>query len=164
MSADVLAALDRLGIVWTLVEHEPVFTVAESSALHDQIPGSHTKNLFLKDAGGQFWLVTVAHDIRVDLKALPAAIGCKKVSFGKAEDMEQLLGISPGSVTPLAAINDAGGLVQVVIDAALAEADLVQVHPLRNSATLGLSGADLLVALTAWDHPPLIVRIPAIPG
>jgi Ala-tRNA(Pro) deacylase len=162
MSVEILAALDGLGMVWTLVEHEPVFTVAESSALHDQIPGTHTKNLFLKDAGGQFWLVTVPHDIRVDLKALPAAIGGKKVSFGKAEDMERLLGISPGSVTPLAAINDASGLVRVVIDATLAEADLVQVHPLRNSATLGLSGADLVRALTAWNHPPLIARIPAI--
>jgi Ala-tRNA(Pro) deacylase len=162
MNVDILAALDALGIAWTLVEHEPVFTVEESSALHEQIPGAHTKNLFLKDAGGQFWLVTVPHDIRVDLKALPAAIGGKKVSFGKAEDMERLLGISPGSVTPLAAINDAGGLVRVVIDATLAGAELVQVHPLRNSATLGLSGADLVRALTAWNHPPLIARIPVI--
>jgi Ala-tRNA(Pro) deacylase len=162
MSAHLVAALDGLGITWTLVEHEPVFTVAESSALHDQIPGAHTKNLFLKDAGGQFWLVTVPHDVRVDLKALPGAIGSKKVSFGKAEDMERLLGISPGSVTPLAAINDTSGSVQVVIDTALAKADLVQVHPLRNSATLGLAGADLVLALAAWDHSPLITTIPAI--
>lgn len=155
-------ALKALAIDFEVVEHQPVFTVSESTEIHRQIPGAHTKNLFLKDAGGQYWLVTVPHDKRVDLKALPAAIGCKRVSFGKGEDMERLLGITPGSVTPLAAFNDADGTVTVVLDQLLAQADLVQVHPLRNSATLGVSGADLVRALTAWKHPPVIADIPAV--
>ena len=97
------ARLAELGIRTTTVEHEPVFTVEESVSLRESIPGAHTKNLFLKDNGGAFWLVTVPSEARVDLKALPVAIGSKRVSFGKAEDMDRLLGIAPGSVTPLAA-------------------------------------------------------------
>jgi Ala-tRNA(Pro) deacylase len=163
MSAEQ-ALYDRLkacGCAWTVVEHEPVFTVEESARLHTAIPGLHTKNLFLKDAGGQFWIVTAPHDSSVDLKALPAVIGSKKVSFGKAEDMERLLGISPGSVTPLAAINDGDGSVRVVIDQRLALGETVNVHPLRNTATLGLSGEELVRFLKAVDHAPLVVSLPA---
>lgn len=159
---DLTASLDSLGIAWSRAEHAPVFTVEESADLHRDIAGTHTKNLFLKDAGGRYWLVTVPHDKRVDLKALPGAIGSKRVSFGKGDDMEALLWISPGSVTPLAAFNDKAGAVTIVLDAALATAALVQIHPLRNSATLGLSGADLIRALEHWGHPPAILDVPAL--
>ncbi len=157
---NLLAALSSLGISPDIHEHAAVFTVEDSTEIHAAMPGAHTKNLFLKDAGGQFWLVTVDHATRVDLKALAGVIGARKLSFGKPEDMVALLGITPGSVSPLAAINDTQGRVRVVIDAALALADRVNVHPLRNTATIGLSGADLLRALAAWDHPAVVTRIP----
>ncbi len=159
----LLTALDAVGIAWHLHEHEAVFTVEASARLHREIAGLHTKNLFLKDAGGQFWVVSAPHDAAIDLKALPAAIGSKKVSFGKAEDMERLLGIAPGSVTPLAALNDQDRVVRVVIDQRLAEARTVNVHPLRNTATLGLSGADLVAFLGAIGHEPVIASLPAAP-
>ena len=158
----LFADLAALNIVWQLVEHEAVFTVEESAKIDRDIPGAHTKNLFLKDAGGQFWLVTVPAEMRVDLKKLPQAIGSKRVSFGKADDMSRLLGVSPGSVTPLAAINDKGGEVVVVIDARLAAADRINVHPLRNTATVGLSPDDLIALLSHWLHPPVIAAIPTI--
>lgn len=97
---------------------------------------------------------------RVDLKALPAAIGCKRVSFGKPEDMERLLGIAPGSVTPLAMVNALPGSVIAVLDAGLAAAGRMNVHPLRNTATLGLAGADVLRLLVHWGHEPLTAPIP----
>ncbi|NYF33337.1 prolyl-tRNA synthetase associated domain-containing protein [Sphingopyxis sp. JAI108] len=152
--------LKALAIPFAEHEHDAVFTVAESDAVHAAMPGAHTKNLFLKDAGGAFWLVTVPSDARVDLKALPAAIGSKRVSFGKAGDMERLLGISPGSVTPLAAINAQPGSVTVVLDAALATAPAVNVHPLRNTATLGLSGGSILDLLRHWGHDPVTAPTP----
>lgn len=161
MERQLYADLRALSVAFDVVEHAAVFTVEESHAVDADIPGAHTKNLFLKDAGGQFWLVTVPADLRVDLKALPAAIGSKRVSFGKAEDMERLVGVTPGSVTPLGAIADAGGAVTVVLDARLAAEERVNVHSLRNTATLGLTGADLVRALSHWGHPPVIVAVPA---
>jgi Ala-tRNA(Pro) deacylase len=158
--ARLSATFARLGIVTEQHEHEAVFTVEASTALHALIPGAHTKNLFLKDAAGCFWLVSAPHDERIDLKALPAVIGSKKLSFGKAEDMLQLLGVTPGSVTPLAAINDVGGQVNVVIDSRLAASDRVNVHPLRNTATVGLAGEDLLTFLAEVGHPPLVAVLP----
>ena len=159
--AEMLASLEGLGIVVSVAEHEAVFTVEESAALHDRIPGVHTKNLFLKDVGGRFWLVTVAAALRVDLKALAPAMGAKKLSFGNAEAMAALLGVTPGAVTPLAACNDSDCAVTVVIDAAVAAAETTCVHPLRNTATLSLPGADLLRALARWNHPALVIAVPA---
>ena len=156
----MLEALANLGIATTIHEHEAVFTVEASAKLHNEIVGAHTKNLFLKDAGGQFWLVTAPHDARIDLKALPAAIGSKKLSFGKSEDMERLLGVTPGSVTPLAAFNDVHGAVKVVIDARLATQPCVNVHPLRNTATISLTAQGLIAFLEQHQHPPLIAELP----
>jgi len=160
--AGLRADLSALGIPFAEHAHVAVFTVAESDAVHAAMPGAHTKNLFLKDAGGAYWLVTVPSDARVDLKALPAAIGSKRVSFGKADDMERLLGITPGSVTPLAAINAVPGSVTVVLDELLADADPVNVHPLRNTATLGLSGAAILDLLRHWGHAPQVAAVPVV--
>ena len=157
------ADLAALGILYERHEHIAVFTVEESRLVDADIPGAHTKNLFLKDVGGDFWLVTVPAEARVDLKALPQAIGCKRVSFGKAEDMERLIGIAPGSVTPLAMINAAPGSVTVVIDAGLAAAERVNVHPLRNTGTIGLRGGDILRALEFWGHRPMTPPIPTKP-
>ncbi len=159
--AQLLAALDDRGIPWFLHEHEAVFTVEASARLHKDIAGLHTKNLFLKDKAGAFWLVTAPHDAQVDLKVLPVVMGSKKLSFGNADDMERLLGVSPGSVTPLAAFNDDNGTVTIVLDARLAAADMVNVHPLRNTATLGLSGAGLVAFLAANGHSLKIIDLPA---
>jgi Ala-tRNA(Pro) deacylase len=161
METKLYADLKALNIAYDVVEHPAVFTVEESRAVDGDIPGAHTKNLFLKDAGGRFWLVTVPAALRADLKALPAVMGAKRVSFGKGEDMERLIGVTPGSVTPLGAIADAEGAVTIVLDATLAAAARVNCHPLRNTATLGLSGADLVRALTHWGHSPVIIDVPA---
>jgi Ala-tRNA(Pro) deacylase len=160
--ARLYADLAALGIGYEVHEHQPVFTVEESSQHTRHIAGAHTKNLFFKDKKGAFWLVTVPDQARVDLKALPAAIGCDRVSFGKAEDMERLLGISPGSVTALAVINDVDAAVRFVLDAALMQPAIVNCHPLRNSATLSLSPGDLVRAVTHWHHPPLVAAIPIL--
>ncbi len=158
---ELLASLNSLSIPWSIEEHDAVFTVEESTALHHKIAGVHTKNLFLKDASAQFWLVTAPHDARVDLKALASWIGSKKLSFGKAEDMERLLGVSPGSVTPLAAFNDTEKDVRVVIDARVAAAERVNIHPLRNTATIGVSGNGLLAFLASHNHEAIIVLVPS---
>jgi Ala-tRNA(Pro) deacylase len=152
--ARLYADLAALGIDYEVYE--------ESSQHTRHIKGAHTKNLFLKDKNGAFWLVTVPDEARVDLKALPDAIGCGRISFGKAEDMERLLEISPGSVTALAAINDTTGAVRFILDAGLAEAETINCHPLRNSATLSLMPNDLVRALTHWQHPPIVAPIPVL--
>jgi Ala-tRNA(Pro) deacylase len=154
----LLDTLHRLEVTSQSLEHAAVFTVAESADIHHALPGFHTKNLFLKDEGGAFWLVTAPADAVIDVKALRHKIGSKRLSFGKPEAMVELLGVEPGSVTPLAVINDTGGKVTLVLDAALTGETMVNVHPLRNTATIGMKGTDLVRVASALGHTPKIVQ------
>lgn len=157
---DLYARLDALGIAHKTYEHVAVFTVEESSKVDVEIPGVHTKNLFLKDNKGGLWLVVVRADLRVDLKALSVALGSPRFSFGSAELLVEMLGVPPGSVTPFSAINDVVGKVRVVLDAVMMARHPLNFHPLRNDRTTAISAADLLKFLRDTGHEPLIAAIP----
>ena len=159
-SADLLARFAALGIATTTHDHPAVFTVAESGDVKAAIPGGHSKNLFLKDKKGRIFLVTAEGDAAIDLKAISEKIGASgRVSFGKPELLMELLGVAPGSVTPFGIVNDRERLVTVVIDAALMAHEILNFHPLENTATTSIARADLVRFLEAEGHPPLIVAV-----
>jgi len=153
---DLFNRLADLGITTRTIEHEPLFTVAESSAIERELPGAHTKNLFLKDEGGELFLVVACSETRVDLKALAKRINAGRFSFGKPELLMQALGVPPGSVTAFAIINDPGRQVRVVIDANLMKHDRLNCHPLENTATTNIARDDLLRFIRSCGHEPRI--------
>ncbi|SLJ99880.1 prolyl-tRNA synthetase associated domain-containing protein [Novosphingobium mathurense] len=155
----LLADLDSAGVVFTVHEHIAVATVEDSAEVTGHIPGYHTKNLFLKDKAGRYWLVTMPGEERADLRFIASRLGAGRFSFGKPEAMKELLGVTPGAVTPLAAFNDRAGKVTVVLDAAFAPDGTINVHPLRNTATLSLRTTDLVAALERWGHAPLVLSL-----
>jgi Ala-tRNA(Pro) deacylase len=159
---DLIALFDALGIAHRTLEHPAVFRVGEGDEIKAALPGGHTKNLFLKDAKGQLWLVSALQDARIDLKALPRAIGAARLSFGSAELMRETLGVKPGSVTAFSLINDADHRVRFVLDAGLAASDPVNFHPLTNTATTAISQADFRRLLAAIGVEPLIVDFDAV--
>jgi Ala-tRNA(Pro) deacylase len=159
-SEDLLAFLDRLSIPTETIEHPAFFTVAESSAARGDIPGAHTKNLFVKDKKSRLFLLSLGAHAEVDLKRVHEKIGGSgRVSFGSGELLEEVWGVKPGSVTPFGAINDADKRVTVVLDAALMAHERVNFHPLVNTRTTGLASADLVKFLRATGHEPLIVAL-----
>jgi Ala-tRNA(Pro) deacylase len=160
--AELFALFDRLGLAHRTLEHPAVFRVGEGEAITAALPGGHTKNLFLKDAKGQLWLVSALQDTAIDLKALPRVIGSAKLSFGRAELLEEALGVTPGSVTAFSLINDADHRVRFVLDAALAASDPVNFHPLVNTATTALSQADFRRFLATVGVEPIIVDFGAL--
>jgi len=158
--ADLFAALDRLGIAHPTVTHPPLFTVGQSQGLRGQIPGGHTKNLFLRDKKGALYLVTAEEDAAIELKSLHRRLGASgRFSFGSADLLMETLGVVPGAVTPLAAINDSAGRVTVVLDAALMEHAVINCHPLANTMTTSLARDDLVRFLEETGHPPRIVAV-----
>jgi len=160
--AALFALFDRLGIAHRTLEHPPVFRVGEGDDVKAQLPGGHTKNLFLKDAKDRLWLVSALQDAAIDLKRLPAAIGSARLSFGSATLMAETLGVTPGSVTAFALMNDADHRVTFVLDAGLAAADPVNFHPLANDATSSISQADFRRFLSHLGVAPLIVDFTAL--
>jgi len=156
---ELMTRLEELGIAVTTVDHKAVFTVGESDELHAQIPGGHTKNLFLKDAKDRLWLVVAECHTAIDLKALPKTIGSARLSFGKAELLMEVLGVTPGSVTALSLINDTEHRVSVVVDQRLMEYDMINCHPLVNTATTSIRRDDLVRFIEACGHAPRILTL-----
>ena len=157
---ELIAFLDSLAIPNDTIEHPAFFTVAESSAARPDISGGHTKNLFVKDKKSRLFLLVLGAHTEIDLKRAHERIGGQgRLSFGSAEQLEEIWGVRPGSVTPFGAINDRDGRVTVVLDAAMMVHERLNFHPLVNTRTTGLASADLVKFLRATGHEPVIVAL-----
>jgi Ala-tRNA(Pro) deacylase len=155
---DLFAFLDRLGIEHTTMTHPPIFTVEEGRAWHDKIPGLHCKNLFLKDKRDKIWLAVMPGDKRADLNRLEKRAHAARLSFGKPDLLMEVLGLTPGSVTPFGLLNDHEHRVTVVVDEDLPKSESVNVHPLHNAASTTLRSMDLLKFIRALGYEPLILN------
>lgn len=159
--ADLFALFDRLGIAHATRRHRPVFTVEEGADIKAALPGGHTKNLFLKDKKGGIWLISAIAETQIDLNAVSRLLGAARFSFGSAERLMEYLGVTPGSVTVYALINDQPERVRVILDEALFDHDLVNFHPLSNDATTAANPADMLKFVRATGHDPIRLRFDA---
>jgi Ala-tRNA(Pro) deacylase len=156
---DLFARLEELGIATQTVDHAAVFTVAESSKLERDLPGGHTKNLFLKDKNGALFLVVALGRAQIDLKTLHKKLGCDRLSFGKPELLMEVLGVPAGSVTPFALINDKARRVTVILDADMMRHERLNYHPLENTATTNIAREDLMAFIRACGHEPRIMAL-----
>jgi Ala-tRNA(Pro) deacylase len=157
---DLFAFLDRLGIRHSTVTHPAVFTVEEARELRGQIPGGHTKNLFLKDKKDALFLVVAEEEARIELKSLHRLLGASgRFSFGSADLLRQALGVEPGAVTPFAVLNDAAGRVAVILDAAMMRHATLNYHPLVNTMTTSIGRDDLVAFLKATGHEPRTIAV-----
>ena len=156
----LLAQLEGLGITTRTVEHPPLFTVAQSRELRGNLPGGHTKNLFLKDKKGRFFLVSCRENADVDLKRLHERLGASgRLSFGTAAQLMEKLGVDAGAVTLFGVANDGAKEVTVAIDKGLLAFDTINAHPLTNTMTTAVSREDLLLFLATTGHDPLVIDV-----
>ncbi len=156
---DLFDHLNKLEISVTTIEHVPMFTIEDGKEALKDVPGGHCKTLFLKDKNSSLWLVIMLGNARVDMKKLQQKIGAARLSFAKPALMSQVLGVSPGSVTPFALINKTAKDVNVVLEAKMMEEELLNYHPLRNDATTSITSSDLLKFIHAVGHEPIFVDI-----
>lgn len=155
-----LAALERAGARYELAEHPAVFTVEEAHAAGVPFAPFGAKNLFLRDDKKRaYYLVTMPDEKQVPLKGIQAAIGSRRLSFASADDLERKLGLIPGAVTPLGALNDAEHAVQVVFDQELVDLGRVAVHPCDNTASVLVATGDLIDVLRAAGAPVRVVAL-----
>ncbi len=156
---ELLARLDELEADVKTTHHPPVFTVAESKARRGDLPGTHCKCLFLKDKKGALWLVVTTEDRKMEMKDVRRRIDSAPLSFARPELLRQILGVEPGSVTPFALINDTEHRVNVILDAEMMALELLNYHPLTNTATTSIGAEHLLRFIDACGHQPRIVRL-----
>jgi Ala-tRNA(Pro) deacylase len=156
---DLFAHFEGLGVETSTVAHPPVFTVEESKKHRDGQEGAHCKNLFLKDKKGALWLVVTLEDRAIDMKELRHKIGSHHLSFGKPDLLMDILGVEPGSVTPFALINDIDSVLNVVLDAEMMGFEVLNYHPLSNTATTSIKPVDLLRFISSCGHEPTVVTL-----
>jgi len=149
---ELLLFLDDLKIDATTHTHPALKTVEESKALRGDLAGLHCKNLFLKDKKGVLWLIVAREDVAINMKELKTKIGSHHLSFGKPDLLMEVLGVSPGSVTPFALLNDKTHRVRVVLDQIMMDQALVNYHPLSNEMTTALSPESLRTFIVACGH------------
>jgi Ala-tRNA(Pro) deacylase len=146
----LFAHFDALGLTYNTLDHRPVFTVEEGADIKAALPGGHTKNLFLKDKDGALFLVCALGSTQVRLNHLHKTLDCARLSFGAEDVMLDVLGVTPGSVTLFALINDQDHRITLVLDDALLASDPVNFHPLLNNATTAMSQSDLQKFIANW--------------
>jgi Ala-tRNA(Pro) deacylase len=150
---EVYDALEALGIAFERFTHPPVFTVDEAERYWADVPATHCKNLFLRNAKGtRHYLLVMAHDKKADLRALSARLGDDKLSFASSDRLMRYLRLTPGAVSPFGLIHESSRDVIVVLDADLTAADRIGFHPNVNTATITLRTADFLRFLDARGH------------
>ncbi len=147
---------DQLGIEHKTTEHPPIFTVDQGRELWGTIPGLHCKNLFLKDKKDKVWLVVMPSAKRADLNKIEKRIGAARLSFAKPELLLEILGLTPGSVTPFALLNDKEKRVTVVLDDSMLMSEFVNYHPLHNAASTTIRAQDLIKFVHALNYQPIV--------
>ncbi|MCP4932863.1 MAG: prolyl-tRNA synthetase associated domain-containing protein [bacterium] len=152
--------LDKLQISHKTVKHDAAHTVEQAQANRGMVPGGHAKNLFLKCKKGSLWLVVVQEDTPIHLNRLHKLLGCGRLSFGSPELMKEVLGISPGSVTPFALINDKTQRISLVLDEQMMKEEMLNFHPLDNRATTTISRDGLLQFIKECGFTPKILKLP----
>ena len=148
----LFALLDRLGVKYTTAHHDKVFTVADSEKVKTDIPGGHTKNLFMKDKKGQLVLISAHAQSQLPLNQLHKALGTQRLSFTDAPLLWDALGVTPGSVTGFSLMNDAAKAVTFIADEALLAYETLNFHPLRNDMTTSISREEFLRFSEATGH------------
>ncbi len=156
---ELLDLFGKLGILVETQEHAAVFTVEEAKKVHDGITGGHCKNLFCKDEKGVLWLIVALEDSVINLKTAPAKIGSKRLTFGKPDLLQEILGVEPGSVTPFGLINDKATRTNVILDQQMMAQEKLNFHPLQNNATTTIASTDLVTFIKSCGHQPRIIAV-----
>ena len=158
-----LVLLSQLSIKAELHSHANAYTVEEQAAHLSTLPGVLTKNLFVRDKKYGMYLITTVDDKTVDLKSFAKMVNCSGANFRFGDEvlLQEKLGVTKGSVSPLALMNDKGNEVTFCLDKDLLSSSLINVHPLRNDRTVSLSPEDLMKFLDHIQHKPTVLDFSA---
>lgn len=149
--------LDKLKISYEEISHKAVFTVEEANAIEEQINGVGCKNLFLTNKKGKYYIYVLEDSKQANLKELQIFLNEKRLSFGKEEELNEILKLTKGSVTPLGIINDKDNLVTILLDKDLIDKRILA-HPNVNTKTISLEYKDLIKIIEYTNHNYIIIE------
>lgn len=154
---DIFKILDELKIKYDVLEHQAVYTVEEAKQLEDMIEGLGCKNLFLTDKKENYFLLVLEENKKANLKELAKLLNVSKLTFGSEEALQEILGLEPGSVTPLSIINDKENKVLLIIDNDIVE-EKILVHPNTNTKTMSIEFKDIEKLIEYTNHKYILYK------
>ena len=164
MRQAVLEFLGKNSIAYQRCDHPAVYTCEEADRIVPDLPGTRTKNLFLRDRKGtRHFLAIVRPEQKVDLKALSDRLATGRLSMASPERLAKHLGVSPGAVSLLALLHDRNGAVEVLVEKTVWAASHLLVHPMVNTATLVLAHDAVQRILEITGHEPVVITVPERP-
>ena len=156
----LLDHLATVGITAPIVDYPEHTSVEEGKKLRGTMTGTFTKNLLLKDKKGRLFFVTAYEDTDIDLKTLHTKIGAQgRLGFASPDVVLEHLHVGPGTLTPLALINDTEGRVTLVIDKELDGAEQVNFHPMTHTESIGLTWHNFTAFVTSTNRDAIIVDL-----
>lgn len=158
MKKMIIDKLEELKINFRIVEHGPVFTVAESKmVMPEKFP---VKNLLLKEEKGDRLIFVIMNgDKRLDTKQIATFLGCKKLQFAKPEILKQTLGVEPGSASLFSLLQGGAKDVEVVVDEELLSQPELGFHPNINTETIIISGGSVKLLLSYLNNKISYLKI-----
>lgn len=156
------AFLDGLGVSYDRADHEHADTIEACRAVERVLGCEICKNLLLTNRQmTELYLLMMPGDKPFKTRLLSKQIGTARLSFAAPEQMLAALGVTPGSVSVLGLMNDAGKRVHLLVDRDLLEQAYIGMHPCINTSTLKIKSADLFERiLPALGVAPRFVELP----
>lgn len=161
IAREVYARLDGMGIPYTSVEHEPVYTIGDCRITDMKLGGVTAKNYFLTTKNRKnFYLCLVRPEARLRTSDVSKQVNSSRLSFGTEEQMLSLLRVHPGAVSPMGLLFDEGNQVRLIVDEGLLQVEKIAFHPCDNTQTLVMNSKDFFDRfLPAVKHAPTFVEI-----
>lgn len=154
--------LDKLGITYERVDHEPADTMEACAAIDKVLaPAVICKNLFLCNAQKtKFYLLMIKEDKKFKTKEISSQINSSRLSFAPSEYMEEFLQITPGSVSVMGLMNDRNNNVKLLVDEDVLKGELFGCHPCINTSSIRLKVSDVFEKfLPAVSHDYSVVKL-----
>ena len=159
---EIINYLDSLNIWYEVTFHEAVYNMEELSKIDLPYKDCDAKNLFVRDdKKNNYYLITVCGDKRVDLKKFKEKNNTRRLTFCSEVDLQDILGLTPGSVSPFGLLNDKELRVDFYLDKDLvkSEEDIIGIHPNNNTATVWIKSVDLIKIIKSHGNLVYIVEI-----
>ena len=156
---EIYQYLKKHQISYEVNEHKAVFNMGELDSVKLLYPEWDAKNLFVRDDKKRnYYLISVKGDKRVDLKNFRKQLGLRPLSFASADDLMAIMGLTPGSVTPLGILNDIDCQVHFYMDSEFA-GNIIGVHPNDNTATIWIQADQLIHLIREHGNEADIVEV-----
>lgn len=154
---EIKTYLKNLNIDFKTFIHPPVYTCNEANNYNKDINGIHSKNLFIKSKkSSNFYLIIIPAQEKLNIKSFENLLN-EKLTFAKEEELNQILNLTTGSVSPFALINDKEAKVIIIISKDVWNSDFVSFHPNINTETLELTRNDFHNYINSLKNKLIII-------